>query len=136
MTYKKKTINSRGGELPRLRIWFERHISSERLENDKMKLCEFLENTSYKYIKIGTCGEAFMYCGEVEMLDTKRIDRKYSGYLRKNIKNILKSTINTKDGVIIKEIIHYPTIKKHLSGWRNDDWRVHKFKNWTRGKSI
>ena len=78
-----------------------------------MKLCEFLENTSYKYIKIGTCGEAFMYCGEVEKFDTKRVDRKYREELIRRYKKHLKNYNKyKKDGIHIKEIINDPTIKK------------------------
>ena len=78
-----------------------------------MKLCEFLENTSYKYIKIGTCGGEFMYCGEVENLDTKRIDREFRGYLKKRYKTHLKKYNKyKKDGINIREIINDPTIKK------------------------
>ena len=79
-----------------------------------MKLCEFLENTSYKYIKIGTCGgDAFMYCGDVENLDTKRIDRKYRDCFKKRYKTHLENYNKyKKDGINIKKTIHDHNIKK------------------------
>lgn len=50
-----------------------------------MKLNEFLENASYKYIKIGTLGGSFFYCGELEKLDTKRVDRDYRKFIMKRL---------------------------------------------------
>ncbi len=54
-----------------------------------MKLAEFLENANYKFIKIGTCGTSFLYCGSLKNLDTKKVDRSYRKFLRKKRKEHL-----------------------------------------------
>ena len=61
-----------------------------------MKLDEFLENANckeikkeIKFIKIGTCGTSFLYCGSLKNLDTKKVDRSYRKYLRKKRKEHL-----------------------------------------------
>lgn len=69
-----------------------------------MKLSEFLYNANCKYIKIGTCGGSFLYCGSLEKLDTKEVDKKYRKFIRERIKVHLDNmTRYQNDGIMIKE---------------------------------
>lgn len=78
-----------------------------------MKLNEFLENASYKYIKIGTNGGSFLYCGELEKLDTKSVYRKYKRYLSGRYKFHLKNCNKyKKDGITIREKLYNPKVEK------------------------
>lgn len=85
---------------------------SERKGN-VMKLSEFLDNANYKYIKLGTNGGSFLYCGELEKLDTKIVDKKYMRYLRRRYKEHLENVKRyKKDGITIRETIFKPNVKK------------------------
>lgn len=78
-----------------------------------MKLSEFLENANYKFIKIGTCGGSFLYCGELEKLDTKKVDNNYMRYLRGRYKFHLKNCNKyKKNGITIREKLYNPEVKE------------------------
>ena len=68
-----------------------------------MKLGEFLENENCKFIKIGTCGTSFLYCGSLKNLDTKKVDRSYRKFLRKKRKEHLDNmTRYQSQGIMTK----------------------------------
>lgn len=69
-----------------------------------MKLSEFLENANYKFIKIGTCGGSFLYCGSLKNLDTKNVDKSYRKYLRKRRNEHFDNVSRYQtQGILIKE---------------------------------
>lgn len=69
-----------------------------------MKLSEFLENANCKFIKIGTCGGSFLYCGSLKNLDTKKVDRNYRKFIRERRKAHLENVNRYQSkGIMIKE---------------------------------
>ena len=69
-----------------------------------MKLSEFLGTANCKYIKIGTCGGSFLYCGSLKNLDTKEVDRKYRKFIKERRKVHLNNVTRYQNGgIMIKE---------------------------------
>lgn len=77
----------------------------QKEEVNNMKLDEFLENENCKFIKIGTCGTSFLYCGSLKNLDTKKVDRSYRKFLRKKRKEHL-------DNCMLSEQEGYCSLKR------------------------
>lgn len=70
-----------------------------------MKLSEFLENANYKFIKIGTCGSSFLYCGSLKNLDTKAVDKSYRKYLRKRRNERYKKKLKDYKPIAKRDVI-------------------------------
>ena len=69
-----------------------------------MKLSEFLYNANCKYIKIGTCGGSFLYCGSLENLDTSKVYRDYRKFIKERRKVHLDNVTRYQNGgIMIKE---------------------------------
>jgi len=70
-----------------------------------MKLSEFLESANCRLIKIGTCGGSFLYCGSLENLDTRNVDRKYRKFIKERRKVHLDNVTRYQNGgIMIKEM--------------------------------
>ena len=78
-----------------------------------MKLSEFLENANCKFIKIGTCGGSFLYCGSLKNLDTKKVDRSYRKFIRERRKVHLENVKRYQSkGIMIKEEVNEKKVDK------------------------
>lgn len=78
-----------------------------------MKLSEFLEIANCKFIKIGTCGGSFLYCGSLKKLDTKKIDRRYRKFIRERRKAHLENVKRYQSkGIMIKEEVQGKNVDK------------------------
>lgn len=78
-----------------------------------MKLSEFLENANCRFIKIGTCGGSFLYCGSLKNLDTKKVDRSYRKFIRERRKVHLENVKRYQSkGIMIKEEVKGNNVDK------------------------
>lgn len=78
-----------------------------------MKLSEFLKNADCRFIKIGTCGGSFLYCGSLKNLDTKKVDRSYRKFIRERRRAHLENVKRYQSkGIMIKEEVHEKKVDK------------------------